>query len=104
MSWLVLILSGTFEAVWAGALDASDNFKKLKPSLLFLITAPISVIGLAWAMIDLPTGTAYAVWVGVGASLTVVYSMYRGIEKATLARVGLLVLLIGCVAGLKAVS
>lgn len=104
MSWLVLILSGAFEAVWAGALDASDNFKKLKPSLLFLVTSPISVIGLAWAMIDLPTGTAYAVWVGIGASLTVIYSMYRGIEKATLARVGLLVLLIGCVAGLKAVS
>jgi len=104
MPWLVLIVAGAVEAVWAAALDASDGLTKLRPSILFLVTAPVSIIGLAWAMTSLPTGTAYAVWVGVGSSLTVIYAMWRGIERASLARISLLVILVGCVAGLKAVS
>ncbi len=55
-------------------------------------------------MTTIPTGTAYAVWVGIGAALTVVWSMAKGDELASRARIALLVLLVGCVAGLKAVS
>lgn len=104
MSWAILILSGMLEAVWASALGASNGFRKLWPTVLFLVSMLLSMVGLAYAMTDLPTGTAYAVWVGIGATLTVVWSMITGAEKASIIRVALLVLLIGSVAGLKVVS
>ncbi|MCC2592931.1 QacE family quaternary ammonium compound efflux SMR transporter [Tessaracoccus sp. OS52] len=104
MAWIVLIISGALEAVWAGALSASKGFKRLRPTLLFLGASALSMAGLAWAMLWLPTGTAYAVWVGIGASLTVVWGIVSGQERATLARVALLVLLVACVIGLKQVS
>lgn len=104
MSWLVLVLSGMLEAVWAAALSASHGFTRPRPSLLFIVALAASMLGLAWAMTGIPTGTAYAVWVGIGATLTVLWSMATGAEAATRARVALLVLLVGCVAGLKAVG
>jgi len=104
MSWLVLVLSGMLEAVWAAALSASHGFSRLWPTVLFVVSLTASMGGLAWAMTDIPTGTAYAVWVGIGATLTVVWSMATGAEAATRARIALLVLLVGCVAGLKVVA
>lgn len=104
MSWTILIVSGMLEAVWASALAASNGFRKFWPSVLFLVSMVVSMVGLAYAMTDLPTGTAYAVWVGIGATLTVVWSMITGAERASVIRVALLVLLIGSVAGLKVVS
>lgn len=104
MAWIVLILSGALEAVWASALSASQGFTKRRPTLLFLASCTLSMVGLAWAMLHLPTGTAYAVWVGIGASLTVVWAIISGQERATTARILLLLLLIASVAGLKAVS
>ncbi len=104
MSWAILIFSGMLEAVWASALGASNGFRKLWPTVLFLVSMLLSMVGLAYAMTDLPTGTAYAVWVGIGATLTVMWSMITGAEKASIIRVALLVLLIGSVAGLKVVS
>ncbi|MGW1742629.1 DMT family transporter [Nocardia sp. NPDC001965] len=104
MSWLVLLLSGVLEAVWAAALSASHGFRRWKPTVLFVIALVLSMAGLAWAMIDLPTGTAYAVWVGVGATLTVVWAVLTGRERAGTARILLLSLLIVSVVGLKAVS
>ncbi|GAA4190447.1 multidrug efflux SMR transporter [Microbacterium oryzae] len=104
MAWVVLILSGVLEAVWASALSASDGFRRWRPTVLFFATMLISLFGLAWAMNDLPTGTAYAVWVGVGATLTVVWALVTRQEKASLARIGLLVLLVASIAGLKVVS
>ncbi|WP_182170413.1 DMT family transporter [Flaviflexus equikiangi] len=104
MSWIVLLISGALEAVWAGALNASENFTRKRPTILFALAMVASMAGLAYATVELPIGTAYAVWVGVGASLTVAWSMVRGMEKASAARIILLLVLIGCVAGLKAVS
>lgn len=104
MSWLVLIASGTLEALWATALSASRGFTRPGPTALFVVSLAASMLGLAWAMTDIPTGTAYAVWVGIGATLTVVWSMATGAEATSRARVALLVLLVGCVAGLKAVA
>ena len=104
MSWVVLIVSGVLEAVWATALGKSEGFSKLTPSIVFGVALIASMAGLAYAMRDLPTGTAYAVWVGVGASLTVLYSIATGRERASVARLGLLVLLVGSVIGLKVVS
>ncbi|MGW4029213.1 DMT family transporter [Streptomyces sp. NPDC004838] len=104
MAWVVLILSGVLEAVWATALSASKNFKRLVPSVVFVVSLTASMAGLAYAMNSLPTGTAYAVWVGIGAVLTATWAIVTGQERATLARVLLLLGLIGCVVGLKAVS
>lgn len=103
MSWLVLVLSGVLEAVWAVSLGKSEGFSRPGPSVVFAIALLLSMGGLAYAMRELPTGTAYAVWVGIGASLTVVYGMVTGAEPATALRLVFLTLIIGGVVGLKAV-
>jgi quaternary ammonium compound-resistance protein SugE len=104
MLWLVLILSGALEAVWATALAASDGFRRPRPTMLFAVALVLSMLGLAWAMTGLPAGTAYAVWVGIGAVGTVLLAVARRQERLDLARGLLLLLLVGCVAGLKAVA
>lgn len=104
MSWIVLVLSGVLEAVWATALGKSEGLSKLWPSVVFLGALAVSMAGLAWAMREIPTGTAYAVWVGIGASLTVVYAMITGDEQFSLVRMLLILGLVGCVVGLKLVS
>ena len=78
MAWVVLIVSGILEAVWATALGKSEGFTRLWPSLVFFGALPLSMGGLAWAMRDISTGTAYAVWVGIGAALTVAWAMITG--------------------------
>jgi quaternary ammonium compound-resistance protein SugE len=104
MAWLVLVVSGVFEAVWATALGKSDGFTKLVPSMVFGIALILSMSGLAYAMRELPTGTSYAVWVGVGAVLTVVYAMATGDEAVSLIKSVLIVGIVGCIVGLKLVS
>ena len=101
MAWLVLVLSGAFEAVWAVALGKSEGFSRLTPSLVFLVGLVLSMGGLAYALRTLPIGTGYAVWVGIGAALTVTYGMVTGAESVTAVKVLLLAGLLGCVIGLK---
>ena len=103
MSWIVLVISGVLEAVWATALGKSEGFSKLSPSVVFVVALVASMAGLAYAMRDLPVGTAYAVWVGIGAVLTVVYAMATGDEPASLLKAAFLVMIIGGVVGLKLV-
>lgn len=104
MAWLVLIASGILEAVWATALNKSDGFSRLGPSLVFLVAVALSMTGLAIAMRALPVGTSYAVWVGVGAVLTVGYAMLIGDEPASLIKLVLIGGIVACVAGLKLVG
>ena len=104
MSWVILILSGVLEAVWATALGKAEGFTKLWPSVVFGIGLVASMGGLALAMRDIPTGTAYAVWVGIGAALTVGYGMVSGAESVSIVRVLLIVGLVACVVGLKLVG
>lgn len=101
MSWIILALSGVLEAVWATALGRSEGFTRLVPSIVFVVAVTLSMGGLAYAMRDLPVGTAYAVWVGIGASLTVAYAMVSGQEPASLLKVLLIAGIVACVAGLK---
>jgi quaternary ammonium compound-resistance protein SugE len=101
MAWAVLVISGMFEAVWATALGKAEGFTRLWPSVVFFAALAVSMSGLAWAMKTLPTGTSYAVWVAVGASLTVIYAMATGDESVSVVKVLLLMGLIGCVVGLK---
>ena len=103
MAWLVLVVSGVLEAVWATALGRSEGFSRLAPSVVFGVALVLSMAGLAYAMRELPVGTSYAVWVGIGASLTVVYAMVTGTEPVSTAKVLLILGLIGCVVGLKLV-
>ncbi|ORV14645.1 DMT family transporter [Mycobacterium celatum] len=104
MAWLTLVVSGILEAVWATALNRSDGFSKLGPSLVFAVSLTLSMTGLAFAMRSLPTGTSYAVWVGIGAVLTVAYAMLTGDEAASLVKVVLIAGVVGCIVGLKLVS
>jgi len=101
MSWFVLVLSGGLEAVWATALGKSDNFSRPVPSVVFFVALVLSMLGLSYAMRDLPVGTAYAVWVGIGAVLTVVYAMATGDESVSLTKLVFLAGIVGCVVGLK---
>lgn len=101
MAWTVLVISGVLEAVWATALGKSDGFSKLAPTLVFTVAIIASMAGLAFSMRTLPVGTAYAVWVGIGASLTVIYAMLTGTEPASLLKIVFLLMIVGGVIGLK---
>ncbi len=104
MAWIVLIASGAFEAVWATALGRSEGFSRPLPTLVFAAALAVSMGGLAYALRTIPTGTGYAVWVGVGAALTVAYAMATGQEPASAAKVLLLLALIGSIVGLRLVQ
>ncbi|NYF10146.1 quaternary ammonium compound-resistance protein SugE [Leifsonia sp. AK011] len=104
MSWLILIVSGILEAVWATALGKSEGFTKVVPTIVFGVALVASMGGLAFALRDIPTGTGYAIWVGIGAAITVAYAMITGTEPLSLVKVLLLVGLVGCIVGLKLVS
>jgi quaternary ammonium compound-resistance protein SugE len=101
MAWLVLILSGVLEAVWATALSKSQGFTRPIPTIAFFTALAASMTGLAHALRSLPVGTAYAVWVATGAALTVAYAMLTGQETFSPVKVLLLTGIIGCVIGLK---
>ncbi len=101
MSWFVLVLSGVLEAVWATALGRSDGFSRLAPTVTFAIALACSMGGLAFALRDLPVGTAYAVWVGIGATVTVAYAMAAGDESVSALKLVFLFGIVGSVIGLK---
>lgn len=104
MPWLILILSGVLEAVWATALGASHGFTVLCPTIVFGLGLAASMVGLGWAVRSIPIGTAYAVWTGIGAALTVVWAMATGAEAVSAAKVLCLVGIVGSVVGLRLVS
>lgn len=107
MSWIILVAAGSLEAVWAAALHRTSQAtgrRRLLPGALFLVSVLASTGGLAIAMQTIPTGTAYAVWVGVGVVLTSAYAMATRVEPASVARILLLGGIVACVAGLKLVA
>ncbi|QWL69647.1 quaternary ammonium compound efflux SMR transporter SugE [Aeromonas hydrophila] len=101
MSWLLLLLAGLFEVAWAIGLKYTDGFSRPLPTLLTLFAMGVSVLLLAMAVKQLPLGTAYAVWTGIGAVGTVLMGIWLFNEPATLARVLCLLLIIGGILGLK---
>jgi quaternary ammonium compound-resistance protein SugE len=104
MAWTILIVSGMFEAVWATALGKSQGFTRLVPSLIFVGALIISMGGLAIAMRELPIGTSYAIWVGIGATLTVAYAMIFGAETVSVLKLIFLAMIVGGVVGLKTIA
>lgn len=103
MAWVVLLISAVFEAVWATALGMSHGFSEPVPTVVFFIALAISMVGLGWAVKTIPIGTSYAVWVGVGAALTVGFAMATGEESVSLGKLVFITGIIAAVIGLKLV-
>ncbi len=101
MYWAILLASAVFESVWAIALGLSEGFTNPWPTVVFFIALLISMAGLGIAVKEIPIGTGYAVWVGVGASLTVIYSMITGAEDVSLLKIVFISGIILAVVGLK---
>lgn len=101
MAWIVLIVSGFFEAGWAISLKLSAGFSRLWPSLSFAGFAAVSLAGLAWAMRQLPVGPAYAVWTGVGAGVTAGLGMIWLDEAVSVLKIVSIVFIVSGVIGLN---
>jgi quaternary ammonium compound-resistance protein SugE len=67
VAWIILLIAGLFEVVWAFSMKQSEGFTRLWPSIITLIAMLVSFVFLAWSMRVLPLGTAYTVWTGIGA-------------------------------------
>lgn len=101
LAWSLLVGAGLLEVVWAIALKQSEGFSRIVPSVVGIVAAVTSFVMLAFALRWLPVGTAYAVWVGIGAVLTVVYAMATGGQPISVLRVFFLLMIVGGVIGLK---
>ena len=104
MAWAVLLIAGLLEIVWAIALKQTDGFTRLWPSLLALAAAVVSFAMLSTALKSLPVGTAYAVWVGIGAVGVAIAGILALGESASPARLGFLALILVGIVGLKLVE
>lgn len=104
MPWLLLVLAGLFEVAWAIGLKYTEGFTRLWPSVATLAAMAASVGLLGLAMKDLPVGTAYAVWVGVGAVGTAILGMVLLGEPSSPGRLISLGLIVAGIVGLKLAS
>lgn len=104
MSWIILVLAGLFEIGWAIGLKYTEGFTKLWPTVGTVTAMAISVGLLGVAMRDLPVGTAYAIWVGIGAVGTVILGMVLMGDAASPGRLVSLGLIIAGIIGLKLAS
>lgn len=103
-AWIILFFAGLLEVCWAVGLKYTDGFTRLYPSLFTLITLAGSMYLLAKAAQALPLGTAYAVWVGIGAVGAGVLGIFLFKEPVTLPRIVFLTLLVISIIGLKATA
>lgn len=101
MAWLLLLLAGLFEVVWAIGLKYTDGFTRFWPSVVTVAATIVSFWLLALAMRTLPIGTAYAVWVGVGAIGTAALGIVLFGEPASAGRLASLGLIVAGLVGLK---
>ncbi|WP_455429477.1 quaternary ammonium compound efflux SMR transporter SugE [Methylophaga thiooxydans] len=101
MAWLILLIAGLLEVVWAVGLKQSEGLTRLWPSLLTVFTLLLSFWLLGLAMRSLPIGTAYGVWVGIGAVGTVIFGIVYLSEPAGAARLVSVALIISGIIGLK---
>lgn len=101
MAWVILVVSGVLETVWAIALEKSEGFTKVRPTVVFGVGLVLSMAGLGYALREIPVGTGYAVWVGIGAVGTAVVGMTWLGESVSLPRVLCLLLVVAGIVGLK---
>ena len=100
-AWLILVVAGLLEVAWAIGLKYADGFSKVMPSVLTISAMVASMYLLSKAAQSLPIGTAYAVWVGIGAAGAAILGTFLFKESMGLARIFFLVLLIASIIGLK---
>ncbi len=100
-AWIVLFVAGLFETGWAIGLKYTDNFTRLWPSVLTLVSMAISVYLLSWSLKVLPVGTGYAVWTGIGSFFTAILGIWLFKESAAAARLACLALIVAGIMGLK---
>jgi len=86
MAWILLLIAGALETVWALALKESDGMSRLGPTALFAVAGLASFVLLSLALRELPVGTAYAVWTGIGAVGAALAGIVLLGEPATAAR------------------
>ena len=103
-TWLILIVAGLLEVCWSVGLKYTNGFTRLRPTVFTLATLSASMYLLAKASQSLPIGTAYGVWVGIGAMGAAVLGMILFDEPVSVARVGFLMLLLISIIGLKVTS
>lgn len=101
MSWLVLVVAGLLEVAWAFALKLCHGFSLLLPSIATFVLMAASFFLLSYAMKNLPLGTAYAVWTGIGAVGTAIVGILFLGESASLMRIASIGLIVIGIAGLK---
>lgn len=99
--WIYLIIAGLLEICWATGLKYTQGFSKIGPSVFTIITLALSMIFLAKATLTLPIGTAYAIWVGIGAVGTAILGIFLFNDPITPARLLFLCLLLCSIIGLK---
>lgn len=104
MSWLMLLLAGLLETVWAMGLKLSHGFSRPGLTVFTLVAMAASVLLLALAMRDLPVGTAYAIWTGIGAVGAVIGGIILFGDPVSFSRLACVALIVTGIAGLKLVS
>jgi quaternary ammonium compound-resistance protein SugE len=104
MAWIVLLLAGLLEIVWAFSMKQSDGFTRIVPTAVMLAAAIGSFVLLAWAMKSLPLGTAYAVWTGIGAVGAFIVGIAVLGEEASALRILAAVLIVTGIALMKVAS
>ena len=101
MSWAYLVLGGVFEVAFASTLKLTEGFTKIWPTLIFVVCITLSFYFLNKSLKDIPVGTAYAVWTGIGAAGTAAVGILVYKEPATALRLFFIATLIGSIIGLK---
>lgn len=104
MHWIFLILAGLFEIAMATSLKLSNNFSKTLPVIAFVITGALSFLLLSISMKQVPVGTAYAIWTGIGAFGTAIVGIIFFNDAASFLKIFFLITLIASILGLKLVS
>ena len=101
MAWIILLIAGLLEVVWAIGLKYAHGFTRLTPSIITVVAMVVSMVLLANAMKTLPAGTAYAVWTGIGAVGAAIMGMVLLGESTNIARIISLCLIVVGILGLK---
>ena len=101
MAWVFLVIAGLFEIVWAIGLKYTEGFTRLGPTAVTVGGMVLSVVLLGIALRDLPVGTGYAVWTGIGTVGTAIIGIWLFNEPATALRLGAMALIVAGIVGLK---
>jgi quaternary ammonium compound-resistance protein SugE len=104
LAWSALFVAGLLEVVWAVGLKYTDGFRRPLPTVIVVVAMAASMFLLGWAAKYLPIGTAYAVWVGIGALGAAILGAILFAEPVTAARVVFLLMLVVAIAGLRVTS